>query len=204
MPRKFTISPLHALFLTILSTSRNALSSPLLRLPAELRQQIYVYVIDNTSTRKGTYHEAIPFHPRSVQHLSSQLWLGLLQTCRQAYHEAAHLPLSLNMVSIQEISELKSFLDHVVAGQRYPPTKLRIRIPVCHRRQHIASAPGNSLVQSLRTVRQLEVHWQRDDGNSRFIMPATQRAREIARQESVWRGYLAGSSGAGVELVFTD
>jgi len=67
-------------------TSRNAIESPLLRLPAELKNAIYGYVLGY-----GTY-VALTFGTRPVLLPSRRNYLALFATCRQIYVEAALLP----------------------------------------------------------------------------------------------------------------
>jgi hypothetical protein len=76
------------------SAARNAIASPLLRLPAEIRHEIYAYVAS-----VGTYKVDGFDGPTGPDfYISGPLpsWLGLLHTCRQIYAEASALPYALN------------------------------------------------------------------------------------------------------------
>jgi hypothetical protein len=83
---------------------RNATSSPLLRLPPEIRNMIYTLIIDvNTVvfTKAGLGRGRHPI----------QDGLALLRVCRQIHAEAALLPYALNtFVFWTFISDLQAFL----------------------------------------------------------------------------------------------
>jgi hypothetical protein len=92
--------------LTNPSTLRNQLSSPLLKLPAELRAEIYKYVLQKAH---GIYKFSYPFfkvthHPLDILLSCPTLeWaheipnsFALLYTCRQLHHETRLLPFSHN------------------------------------------------------------------------------------------------------------
>jgi len=117
--------------LTYLSTAHNALTSPLLCLPAELRNEIWNYAIsDHTylmddvkwidnNTRKMLAN----IHPPSP----TPCWLGLLQTCRQVNSETASLPLLLNALSITSANQLNLVLKRLALSPS-PITKLKLDI----------------------------------------------------------------------------
>jgi hypothetical protein len=56
----------------------NQINSPLLRLPAELRNKVYAYVFESASL-----HPPCPFH----HHNERIKELSILLACRQLYHE---------------------------------------------------------------------------------------------------------------------
>jgi hypothetical protein len=81
-------------FIDSFSTARNAIASPLLRLPAEIRHEIFSYValdgtykIEDFGDSTGTSFYLCGLHPS---------WTGLLRTCRQTNAEANTLPYVLN------------------------------------------------------------------------------------------------------------
>jgi hypothetical protein len=83
--------------------NRNAQMSPLLCLPAELRNEIWGYAL-----YEGTYDfMKTPMTRRLSRHAIEitvdpilQHWLGLISTRRQTYAEAALLPVSLSTFSL--------------------------------------------------------------------------------------------------------
>ena len=84
------------------STKRNAQSSFLLRLPAELRTEIYTYALSGNTfllkerfARSPSQHQ--PTEPKS---------LALLSTCCQVYNEARLLPFKLNTLHFPCVYEL--------------------------------------------------------------------------------------------------
>ncbi|KAH7076572.1 hypothetical protein BKA63DRAFT_412497, partial [Paraphoma chrysanthemicola] len=104
------------------STARNAASSPLLRLPVELRNKIYAYVLTGNypypfnvmnSTmdppKQGEVSQAIRImkeepHP-----------LALLSCCRQVHADAKLLPFELNVFEFEVLGRLASNSEKVAA-----------------------------------------------------------------------------------------
>ncbi|CAN9339066.1 unnamed protein product [Alternaria sp. RS040] len=78
-------------------TLRNATESPLLRLPAELRNQIYEYALTLEVWDDGSYIYNVPVYSRrdELRRLSP------LRACRQIQHEAASLLDSLLILAIR-------------------------------------------------------------------------------------------------------
>jgi hypothetical protein len=104
------------------STEANQRNSPLLRLPAELRNQIYELVLrhDCLSLALGRY---LNLQPIRLYPDPGSRTLALLRVCRQDHFEAALLPYSLNTFVFTRISVAKGFQDlctpvqlHVVEG----------------------------------------------------------------------------------------
>lgn len=71
------------LLLEIFSTPANSSNSPLLRLPAELRNHIYSKALDSATMRPD-----VTTNIRDMQLLC--VGAGHLLACRQLYHEALH------------------------------------------------------------------------------------------------------------------
>lgn len=110
----------------IKSMNRNSVVSPFLRLPGEIRNKIYGFVVGGHHIRIGyTPHlhqsKTIKGEPHRIHvgggffhHLAARgkpsrryqkaqsLHLGLLRVCRQVYGEAALLPYSANMFSFRD------------------------------------------------------------------------------------------------------
>jgi hypothetical protein len=94
------------------STQRNATSSPLLKLPGELRNHIYEYVFAGQIYRpiSPVCNNSVPDQGR-MQH-------SLLRTCRQTNAEAKHLPLALGTISIGDFDDLQKILIYMSPHQR--------------------------------------------------------------------------------------
>ncbi|KAI8939904.1 hypothetical protein NX059_003634 [Plenodomus lindquistii] len=71
-------------------TAANASESPLLRLPAELRNAIYGYMFGDAYFIVGFQN-----HTTTIVYRNKQ-YLALLYVCRQTYTETALLPFKLN------------------------------------------------------------------------------------------------------------
>lgn len=98
--------------LTINSTIENQRTSPLLRLPAELRNKIYEYALsgDVRVCFPGTCDECWQkIHEPPPRHFGG--CISLLQTCRQAYTEAKLLPFTLDTFS-DSTSDLIHYLGY--------------------------------------------------------------------------------------------
>jgi hypothetical protein len=114
------------LLLTEYSTARNALASPLLLLPAELRNKIYAYVIQN-----GTYYLDYCKWMRVSSTVSPRRgWLGLLYTCRQVNAEAALLPYTLNIFHFTSIKCAQIVLERLSKNLRPSVTPLPLKLEV--------------------------------------------------------------------------
>jgi hypothetical protein len=112
---------------TNLLTSENLLSrifqNQILRLPAELRNKIYEYVIGNKSIclestyrnePRGRVHPCEtpparqPYSPDDKEHGA----FNILAACRQTYAEARYLPFSLNVFRFERYDCLNGFRDN--------------------------------------------------------------------------------------------
>jgi hypothetical protein len=99
------------------STQLNATDSPLLRLPGELRNKIFEYVLGDLDLH-FTYAYGYQFDVRLETHQRNML--GLLFVCRQAHAETALLHYALNTFNftLTEIFDVKNFLQGMSAAQR--------------------------------------------------------------------------------------
>lgn len=109
------------------SAARSALTSPLLRLPAELRINVWNYVVlDQTyflddvewidDTVVEGFANILPPSP-------TPCWLGLLQTCCQVNNEITSLPLTLNALSTFSADTFDLLVDRLASppGPIYKP-----------------------------------------------------------------------------------
>jgi len=98
--------------LTSSSTHRNSVSSPLLRLPAEVRNKIFAYVNNGLHIfmRAGSVERAMISIKNGTHEGASSVYpLFLFQhTCRQVYNETALLPFSTNEYWYYTISSLNA------------------------------------------------------------------------------------------------
>jgi hypothetical protein len=97
------------------SARQNQRDSPLLRLPAELRNQIFRYALGgetwNFVVRESNRHR--------VRNCSGfQHALALLAVCRQIYAETALLPFSLGSFSFNDSDDFEIWLKALNSAQR--------------------------------------------------------------------------------------
>lgn len=76
------------------SATLNDAKSPLLRLPAELRNQIYIYAIKSRPYEFSIIKPNSPNRRARIKHRANGV--ALAQVCRKLYHETAMLPFILN------------------------------------------------------------------------------------------------------------
>lgn len=85
------------------SAKRNSETSPLLRLPREIRDKIWEEVLANRILKPFYFgRKKRPDHYCTVS--GSKMNLGLLLTCRQVYSETALLPFEGNIFAFQGIT----------------------------------------------------------------------------------------------------
>ncbi|OWY42215.1 asparagine synthetase [Alternaria alternata] len=85
---------------------RNATSSPLLRLPPEIRNMIFALVL----TEEGTIYL---FYIRNGWRYQNDFQISLLRVCRQVYTETCLLPYKLNTFDFYYIYVLERFVSWV-------------------------------------------------------------------------------------------
>ena len=97
-----------------------------MRLPAELRNEIYRYVFSGLNIyvlihfRKNyRIHFQTAFPPKTnAWWNSSQTLLALTQTCRQTHSETSLYPFSLNVFDVQYIDAFREFVRSLLPSQR--------------------------------------------------------------------------------------
>jgi hypothetical protein len=112
-------------FIHSFSTARNAIASPLLRLPAEIRHEIYAYVASVGTYKVDSFDG--PTGPDFYISGPGPSWLGLLHTCRQIYAEASALPYALNTFRLVPHHAWYPWVTQL-AKLRNPITTLRLEI----------------------------------------------------------------------------
>jgi hypothetical protein len=202
--------------LTLSSTAQNAINSPLLKLPAELRHQIYVYVIDASSNNNASYH----MNKEYFRHAAMQrdrmrknclntepnchCWLGLLSACRQTYHEAGWLPLSLNILYFPSRRAFDAFLN-MASQHRYPPPTLRLRITQETHRQGFWGDKKSGLGKALPTLERVEIAYARRKFAG-FVERAKDSRGEVRvteeERDAAVRSFLTDGDESGIEVVF--
>jgi hypothetical protein len=114
------------------STAENGLSSSFLLLPAEIRNQIYIYVFSDRTyqwsklisvTRRNRDSDVYSFIPR----FAPPVWLGLIRTCWQINDETCLLPYLLNKFRVSYPPIFHQLLDHL-RRSRQPLTSLRLEL----------------------------------------------------------------------------
>jgi hypothetical protein len=75
---------------TLSSTLRNQLASPLLRLPAEIRNKIYTYVGYSTTVTVDIVSTPFPVSDKPISHLYFKL-PALQKSSKQIRHEASSI-----------------------------------------------------------------------------------------------------------------
>ncbi|KAF2030008.1 hypothetical protein EK21DRAFT_66407 [Setomelanomma holmii] len=106
----------------------NNQNSPLLRLPPELRNKIWRYVLGGNVLRwtlvsSSRYSLKYRMAPPPGQII---LGLDLLRTCRQIYAETALLPYQLNTFACTEYAGIKGELQYLQPFQRSHIAKLQL------------------------------------------------------------------------------
>jgi hypothetical protein len=112
--------------LTISRTLHNSTASLLLRLPGELRNQIYTYVFtDPRMFSSVSCASAMDVFGNCIDGPH----LGLLATCRSIHAEAHMLPLKLNVFSFDTLVAFKDIVLRLTPSQREHITEVMIAEP---------------------------------------------------------------------------
>jgi len=153
------------------SSEHNALASPLLRLPAELRNLIYTYVISNNKYGEGGFSGSSdpetgePIHMRLAPYEKGQIWIGLLLTCRQIHSETAPLPFALNTFCLID-SLIFAWFFKFATKQRFVVSTLRIEFTRNTVSDDLDDVGERMLdmVKAVPDLRRLEVKWCHYEG----------------------------------------
>jgi len=148
------------------STERNDRDSPLLRLPSELKNLIYEYVLTVSYPLCFTRKK----HPTKKTKKSRdkkllrgvQYDLSLLRVCRKIHHDTALLPFSLNTIQCDSLMVVQRLRMHLSAEQRQAVRVFRMKANLQHRdklKRHLSGeAPKvESLSTSLPALRCVEL-----------------------------------------------
>jgi len=108
--------------------------SPLLRLPAELRNEIYHYVLGGLSIRakRSASPREFGIDIRDVDSRSSAAWqtpghlLALTETCRQVYDETSLFPYSLNVFEYEHPLDIRRWTATLTSRQLGAIPQLRV------------------------------------------------------------------------------
>lgn len=118
-------------------TLQNQRQSPLLRLPGELRNQIYHYAlegihivveedIESYVTRGGRLYWTRAWQGRSDKLRQPKAFLGLTQACHQVHSEIGLLPFELLTVQFYFEREHGTFLNMLSEAQRTAITTVKV------------------------------------------------------------------------------
>jgi hypothetical protein len=167
--------------LTADSTALNANNSPLLRLPAELRNKIYALVLDEDG-----YVFSYPDRP-TLASGERKNRLAILSLCRQIHAETALLPFSLNKLHFFYFNGFRDLCLALGLTKRHAIHKLRL---------DDALDLGIEFVLDMRRVHGF-------DTLSQFL-PNVQRVRVAASTLPSWDSQRFRDSKARYENVLTD
>ncbi|KAH7076571.1 hypothetical protein BKA63DRAFT_468329 [Paraphoma chrysanthemicola] len=113
-------------------TAHNAASSPLLRLPAEIRNEIYAHVLTLpggiTAWNYDYIHEKVSMNmSSSIYELRKQPdYFAMLRTCHQIQSEAHLLPLTLNFLDFVSHKSVTDWVGATNPTQRAAVSRVRI------------------------------------------------------------------------------
>lgn len=147
----------------------NVEQSPLLRLPQEIRDIIWIYVMGNKEIKTDTRKPSNLLSSDGVGTANPLIDLSLVETCRQIYSETVFLPYQKHTfwVRMEENAACLSVLSGVQAACREHITEVKVSM----RRgtspnQHIATAQGLAiLLPNLRQIRLTTSFFVKHDGN---------------------------------------
>jgi hypothetical protein len=127
-----TVLYITSLFMLIvnLSSERNDRESPLLRLPQEIRDQIYEYAFTNDTY---TFRSISPSVAGLVQSKTNSV--GLISTCRRLYHETALLPFTLGSFHCAGITVPEKLHSLLTIAQRDTIQRLSFDVNITHKHE---------------------------------------------------------------------
>lgn len=98
--------------LTLNSSQRNVVNSPLLRLPAELRNRIFTYTFSGYEICLGDDGESGQCRVDYIRPTASGGYVfGALQACRQIFAEARMLSFTLNTFECNNITDVQEWIN---------------------------------------------------------------------------------------------
>jgi len=103
-------------------TQHNQLSSPLLRLPAELRDKIYTYALSDYEWIIEPYNNVLKCWQRS------EYAFALLRTCRQIHFEACHFRYTLGNFVFMRPNDARLWAKSLADHNRALVTSIEFRI----------------------------------------------------------------------------
>lgn len=132
-------------------------SSPLLRLPPEIRNRIWEYTLGGVVFRTHTYWGRRRYRVKfKACENESNIGLALLRTCRQIYSETATMPIRLNTMACLSVLSFENAAKQLQPYQRKYITKIRIETygigsdimqKFDHRLDFPTAFPGLKLIQ---------------------------------------------------------
>jgi len=172
------------------STERNDRVSPLLRLPGELKNHIYEYVLTVSyplcfSRKKHATKKTKKSRDKKLLRVI-QFDISLLHVCRKIHHDTALLPFSLNTIQCDSLMVVQRLQTHLSVEQRQAVRVFRMKANLQHRdklKRHLSGeAPKvESLSTSLPALRHVELELEsRPEPPSRY-WPFYNRMTEVDR-----------------------
>jgi hypothetical protein len=170
------------------------LQTPLLRLPAELRVQIWKYALGGKMYQVYCW-PSDNYHKNPTRVLNSERnYLSLLRTCRQIYQEARLIPFTSNCFRIKNEAGFQTWLDELDTPQQEAIAELHlVTLGVMQMVGHLYHvpklSPNTPIIQRLPGLRKLciEIGSQYTcpscrKGLCEKYTPEATRAKERSRQ----------------------
>ena len=132
--------------LTVLRSVKSNQDSPLLRLPPEIRNSIWAYVLGGKVLRPMLARPNYRTFSLVLSQAESKDPTALLRVCRQVYAETALLPLSLAICSFRDIWCARVALKRLKAYQRKQITICRHEVESSFNDRRASSAPYNAVL----------------------------------------------------------
>lgn len=101
-------------------------ASPLFRLPAEIRNQIYAYILGGETFNIYCWRRYKPYGFATRILRKRKFFLALLAVCRQLHSETRLLPFSLNAFSFTSQDAFRSWLDKFSLDQQKTIQKIHL------------------------------------------------------------------------------
>ena len=178
-------------------------SSPFLRLPAELRNEIYSYVLT-----KGTYHFRFQYLKRTTSASEKKNRLSLLLSYRQIHAKAALLISSLNTFHFHNVIIFKQAIASLSDGQRKVIRNIAIDVQVGldERNSTIAyinenTQEGTSITDMFPNLETVFITNQDRYGDR---VQNTEVGMRLQRAKQLLKEWMAGGSGGKVKLQYRD
>jgi hypothetical protein len=141
------------------SALRNAQELPLLRLPAETRNEIYAYVLTESPDARYTFNHFVIRETSAGGRAGTlsdareqPLRLALLATCRQIHTETQALPFTVNRLCFRQLTILAITIVRLLPHQRTTITHGKILDSLCGTADDFVRTMARQGHQELRSI----------------------------------------------------